>query len=218
MTHRDIYIKFMIGYDKANVTSSYPSLTEYEIATFLDKAYLALIAQKVTGNNSRHIGFEQDLKLTEDLGPLVTTKRINTDINTSPIPYVSNALSCGKPNDWLYFVSGEMKRGLGDYEKTWDMQLITHDVASKFQTTAYNIPWIKHPVCYEEGNRIYVLYDSILQSANAGSNTSLSLTYIKKPKKFMVNDEPEIVISGAPTVTSDYEDRQNVTLHIGDTF
>jgi len=218
MTHRDIYIKFMIGYDKANVTSSYPSLTEYEIATFLDKAYLALIAQKVTGNNSRHIGFEQDLKLTEDLGPLVTTKRINTDINTSPIPYVSNALSCGKPNDWLYFVSGEMKRGLGDYEKTWDMQLITHDVASKFQTTAYNIPWIKHPVCYEEGNRIYVLYDSILQSANAGSNPSLSLTYIKKPKKFMVNDEPEIVIPGAPTVTSDYEDGQNVTLHIGDTF
>ena len=78
MTHQDIYIKFMIGYDKANETSSYPSLTEYEVATFLDKAYLALIAQKVTGNNSRHIGFEQDLKVTEDLGPLITTKRINS--------------------------------------------------------------------------------------------------------------------------------------------
>jgi hypothetical protein len=53
MTHSDIYTKFMIEYDKANITSSYPSLTKYEIATILDKAYLALIAQKYTGNNTR---------------------------------------------------------------------------------------------------------------------------------------------------------------------
>ena len=51
MAHNDIKIKFMIEYDKANVTSSYPSLTKHEIATILNKAYLALIAQKVTGNN-----------------------------------------------------------------------------------------------------------------------------------------------------------------------
>ena len=53
MTHSDIYTKFMIEYDKANITSSYPSLTIYEVATLLDKATLALIAQKVTGNNPR---------------------------------------------------------------------------------------------------------------------------------------------------------------------
>ena len=53
MTHSDIYTKFMIEYDKANITSSYPSLTRYEVATILDKAYLALIAQKLTGNNQR---------------------------------------------------------------------------------------------------------------------------------------------------------------------
>lgn len=45
MTHSDIYTKLMIEYDKANITSSYPSLTRYEVATILDKAYLALIAQ-----------------------------------------------------------------------------------------------------------------------------------------------------------------------------
>ena len=53
MTHKDIYTKFMIEYDKANITSSYPSLTPYEVATILDKAYLALIARKPTGNNPR---------------------------------------------------------------------------------------------------------------------------------------------------------------------
>jgi len=53
MTYKDVYKKFMIEYDKADISSSYPSLTIYEVATLLDKAMLALIAQKVTGNNPR---------------------------------------------------------------------------------------------------------------------------------------------------------------------
>lgn len=76
MTHKDIFTKFMIEYDKANVTSSYPSLTEYEIATVLDKAYMALISQKLTGNNVRRSPFEADTKSVADLQPLVTTERI----------------------------------------------------------------------------------------------------------------------------------------------
>ena len=72
MTHSDIYTKFMIEYDKANITSSYPSLTKYEVATILDKAYLALIAQKLTGNNTRRAGFESDIKALEDLRPLIS--------------------------------------------------------------------------------------------------------------------------------------------------
>lgn len=71
MTHKDIYTKFMIEYDKANVTSSYPSLTEYEVATLLDKAYLALIAQKLTGNNQRRMPFEGDNKAIADIEPLI---------------------------------------------------------------------------------------------------------------------------------------------------
>ena len=53
MTHNDVLIKFMIEYDKVPVTSSYPSLTKLEIASLLNKAYLALISQKYTGNNLR---------------------------------------------------------------------------------------------------------------------------------------------------------------------
>ena len=71
MTHADIFTKFMIEYDKANITSSYPSLTDYEIATVLDKAYLALLAQKITGNNPRQVGFEADVKAIEDMRPLI---------------------------------------------------------------------------------------------------------------------------------------------------
>ncbi len=77
MTHKDIYTKFMIEYDKAGATTSYPSLTEYEVATVLDKAYNALIAQKVTGNNYRRATFESDLKSIADLGPLTRSKSIS---------------------------------------------------------------------------------------------------------------------------------------------
>jgi len=79
MTHKDIYTKFMIEYDKANVTSSYPSLTEYEVATVLDKAYNALIAQKITGNNIRRTVFETDVKAIADLEPLVARADINME-------------------------------------------------------------------------------------------------------------------------------------------
>ena len=73
---KDIYTKYMIEYDKANVTSSYPSYTPYEIATFLNKALLALISQKVTGNNVRRVSFEGDTKAISDIQPLLTTQSI----------------------------------------------------------------------------------------------------------------------------------------------
>lgn len=88
MTHKDIYTKFMIEYDKAGASTSYPSLTEYEVATFLDKAYNALIAQKVTGNNVRGATFESDIKSIADLGPLVNTLMLPGIQDTSIAPNI----------------------------------------------------------------------------------------------------------------------------------
>lgn len=102
MTHKDIYTKFMIEYDKANVTSSYPSLTEYEVATVLDKAYNALIAQKVTGNNVRRSSVESDIKSISDLQPLLVHGHPKFfDDNTE---VASNIASFNLPADFLYFV------------------------------------------------------------------------------------------------------------------
>lgn len=84
MTYADIKKKFLIEYDKANVTSSYPSLTDYEIATILDKAYLALIAEKVTGNNPRRQVFEGDVKAISDLQKLIRTDEIYANVPISP--------------------------------------------------------------------------------------------------------------------------------------
>ena len=184
MTHKDIYTKFMIEYDKANVTSSYPSLTEYEVATVLDKAYNALIAQKVTGNNVRRVGFEGDNKAIADIAPLITNSWCEIDDNLD-----GNMICSEMPEDMLYYVSGSLNTYINN---TMDEQairklpikLVTHEIADKFIASPYNLPWIKIPVCYIEDKYIYVIYDPI-NKPQVSSDDSIQISYIKKPNTFV---------------------------------
>lgn len=189
MTHKDIYTKFMIEYDKADITSSYPSLTEYEIATLLDKAYLALLAQKLTGNNPRQALFESDNKAVEDVRPLIDTIAINASASQN-ILNASNEVDFEIPDSMLYYVNSNVD--LTDFVQSVDnkahnsanVELVTHEVAQSFMNTATNLPWIMHPVLYIEGDKFYVLYDSFAYQAP----TRLILTYIQKPNKFALEN------------------------------
>lgn len=175
MTHKDIYTKFMIEYDKANVTSSYPSLTEYEVKTILDKAYLALIAQKFTGNNIRKASFESDLKSISDLEPLINRESVTFTIGTN-LP-ASNAKQAKLPNGFMYFVQLVLKQDT----ISMPTELVSHNTAEKFFQTPYNKPWIKIPVCYVEGSYVVLLYDSDDNDVPSGG----VLYYIKEPNKFI---------------------------------
>lgn len=185
MTHKDIYTKFMIEYDKANVTSSYPSLTEYEVATVLDKAYLALIAQKMTGNNIRRALFETDVKAIADLEPLIKRTSINVDQD----PHISNAMSGTLPSDMLYFVQAYMKQDVqttpmdGITERDLPMILVSHEMATRFFATAYNLPWVKIPVCFIEEGNIHIVHDPIEKPKNENSN-DCDIVYVKTPRPF----------------------------------
>lgn len=172
MTYKDIHKKYMIEYDKENVTSSYPSLTTYEIATILDKAYLALIAQKLTGNQQR-VSFEGDIKAIEDVRNLIASKKISKSNTTLPI---DNAVTY-KLSDILYFLTALV---LID-GKLVTTNLVNHEIAKNFMHTATNRPWIKNSVCYIEGDNLIVLYDDYSHK-NVGD---LQLTYIKQPDKFV---------------------------------
>ena len=172
MTYKDIHKKYMIEYDKENVTSSYPSLTTYEIATILDKAYLALIAQKLTGNQQR-VPFEGDIKAIEDVRNLIASKKISKSNTTLPI---DNAVIY-KLSDILYFLTALV---LID-GKLVTTNLVNHEIAKNFMHTATNRPWIKNSVCYIEGDDLIVLYDDYSHK-NVGD---LQLTYIKQPDKFV---------------------------------
>lgn len=183
MTHKDIYTKFMIEYDKANVASSYPSLTEYEIATILDKAYNALIAQKFTGNNPRRSSFESDNKSISDLQPLIKTDVCNGSLDSA------NSFSANLPDEFLYYISSCIKYTISEESKPMDtlavriinVKLVDHNTANKFLISPTNLPWVKTPVCYIEGNEITVIYDPMMQDLE----TDVYVTFIKKPNTFV---------------------------------
>ena len=210
MTHKDIYTKFMIEYDKANVTSSYPSLTEYEVATVLDKAYNALIAQKVTGNNIRRASFEADTKAISDLQPLIVKKEYDSSEITNELSNVTddinNVLYIKIPNDFLYYVGCDIKKtkdvlesggthySTGRYIGPIDqrnsgapyrtrrmrVKLVSHQMADGFKASTSNIPWIKTPVCYIENDTVYIVVDPY----DKPDVNFCELTYIKSPNKF----------------------------------
>lgn len=176
MTHKDIYIKFMIEYDKANTTSSYPSLTKYEIATILDKAYLAIIAQKVTGNNQRKVGFEADIKAIEDLRPLISNTYMNKKEDESN--YSTNDIVFTLPEDYLYYVTAKFIT-----DTVYNVHLIDHIFAEKYMTTANNLPWVPNPVIFFEDKEAHILVDPSIDTEECTSR----ITYIKEPKKFTSN-------------------------------
>ena len=173
MTYKDIHKKYMIEYDKENVTSSYPSLTTYEIATILDKAYLALIAQKLTGNQQR-VPFEGDIKAIEDVRNLIASKNISKSVNDF-LP-IDNAMIYKLPNILYFLTAIVLLDG-----KLVTTNLVNHEIAKRFMHTATNRPWIKNAVCYIEGNNLIVLYDDYSYK-DVGD---LQLTYIKQPDKFV---------------------------------
>ena len=180
-THSDIKKKFLIEYDKASVTSSYPSLTDYEKATLLDKAYLALIAQKVTGNNPRQSGFENDNKAISDIQPLVITKAIE---QSGRSVYAENDVMYDQPDDMLYFVQARMNVGYNIQSAVVysfvEVTQVAHELAVKYMCTTHNKPWVEVPVCYMEDDKVIVLVDPVLHTPN-----TLMLTYVKEPEKFV---------------------------------
>lgn len=188
MTHSDIYTKFMIEYDKANITSSYPSLTKYEVATILDKAYLALIAQKYTGNNPRKSAFESDMKATEDLQPLINKftaiGSLSGDnsytFNTHTIDHLV-----------LYIIDGQIEingsiTSHDDNDHVYEnIVFVSHDIAKKFRATKTNLPWVEQPVGCIENNNVIIYVDPMDVQYN-GAQSKAEFTYIKRPAKFAV--------------------------------
>lgn len=179
MTHADIYEKFMIEYDKENVTTSYPSLTEYEIATLLDKAYLALIAQKFTGNNMRRVPFEGDEKAVEDLQPLVKTTEFE---NLNNIGDGLNSIALKQ--DVMFIINVLFNN---DQHIIIGKQIQSKDLY-KFITSVNNAPWSKFAMYCIQGNKIIVAQPNI--NMDYYYLQKCRYTYISMPIKFTYNNKP----------------------------
>lgn len=190
LKNSDIFTKFMIEYDKANIASSYPSLTDYEIATLLDKAYLALIAQKVTGNNPRKANFEQDTKAIEDIRPLVETSNKLTTVSGES--YAENDFVYELPDNMLYYISSRMKTSKttssidNASHNIQNISLMNHALCEKFLSTDNNLPWMTNPVAFIEDDNLHVLVD--LYKLKDVYTKDVYVTFIKTPNKFTSED------------------------------
>ena len=204
MTYNDIYKNFLIEYDKADVSSSYPSLTNEEIAAILNKAMYALIAQKVTGNNPRKVALDMDSKAMSDIAPLIDTWALtqstdNTDSSIANNEFVYVYGDGVTPP--VYILGGKItytdkqketgktegSKDTNKYEET--VQLLTSVIADKFKETVHNKPWIKEPIMYvqrenttsKESTCIHILIDS---SKGKITNSSLHIRGIMMPTSF----------------------------------
>lgn len=226
MTYSDIYTKFLIEYDKQNITSSYPSLTVYEIATLLDKAYLALIAQKLTGNNPRRAPFEIDIKAIEDLRPLIKEEALIKESaqDGDPLNMIRFDIDNLNDQDYLYYVSSKIENGKYEFVDAGDnidrlerdpVQLINHSMVDKFLYSSVNIPWIKTPVGFLEDHNFCVLVDMYsakhleseeYEQLHTNDYGRLFLTYIKRPKPFVGEDDNTTNFSTNPPTEFELSD------------
>lgn len=194
MTYKDVYDKFMIEYDKADISSSYPSLTIYEVATLLDKAMLALIAQKVTGNNPRKSVLDIDTKSAMDLYPLFTRVKLDSDSLDQYQFENEYYTDINGITDMLYLLKIYVKIVLNGetFTKTKNntlndvVTIIPISISDKFKKTRTNIPWMKHPVGYCEDGYLYIYLDSDIASKVQNTNDiTVYISYIKCPDKFV---------------------------------
>lgn len=201
MTYNDIYKNFLIEYDKADVSSSYPSLTNEEIAAILDKAMYALIAQKVTGNNPRKVALDMDSKAMSDIASLI--KYFDTE--------KSDDESLIKANNELLFKFGDngtpryLLDGIIEYNDTDKevVNLTTSLISDKFKETVHNKPWIKQPIMYIQSSNlndgdeiIHVLVDSrYIDKENFNPQLYIRGVYMPSTFKGNKNNETEFLLS-----------------------
>lgn len=187
MTTKDLHQHFKVVYDKANVITSYPSFLPEETDIWLNKANNMMINQKFTGNNTRRIAFEGDIKRIADLQKLISNASIDTHTNVS---YINNAISFELSTipDLLFIVSSLIKL---DGNTTSEVLITGHEVAKRVMETDINKPWIPRPIATLADDCITVYYDSITHIDV--SKATISITYIRKPMLINFISSPDAV-------------------------
>lgn len=191
MTYKEIYDKFLIEYDKAGVSSSYPSLTKNEIAALLDKAARALIAQKVTGNNPRKAQLDVDIKGMSDLQSLFETVTVSSRDTTY---FYDNKKDYGIAKNEILIplkdtkVPMYLRGGHIEFSKTAGSAkadfiqratVLSSIIVDKFRETDHNKPWLKSPVMFLQDNNLHILLDSKYMNNLREPDSSSNKIYLK---------------------------------------
>ena len=107
----------------------------------------------------------------------------------------------------LYYVDGtthlywvEAVKGRDEKKnRIFPITLVSHAVARNFFSTGVNMPWVKTPVAYIENKWLRIVFDAYTLAYKKGLPDDTSITYIKKPLKFIDsvtnNINPDIEIN-----------------------
>ena len=207
MTYNDIYKNFLIEYDKADVSSSYPSLTNEEIAAILNKAMYALIAQKVTGNNPRKVALDMDSKAMSDIAPLIKYFDTNylASSDSESLVTANNELlfKFGDTGTPRYLLDGIIKYNDSDKEV---VNLTTSLISDKFKETIHNKPWIKQPIMYiqssnsNDGDKVIHVFVDSRHIDKENLNPQLYIRGVYMPSEFEVNQNSNEIFLLSDTV------------------
>lgn len=198
MTTANLHQHFKVEYDKANVITAYPSFLPEEIDVWLNKANSMMINQKFTGNNTRRIAFEGDIKRIADLQGLINKAHLT--LNTAAT-FVVNAIIFDLSNipDYLFYIISSIKL---DGKVPSEIILVSHERSKGMYETAINKPWIPKPIAVLEDDKLIVFYDTF--EYKDVSKAQLDLTYIKKPAIIDVLKKP----------TAEYEFGDNIAYEV----
>lgn len=189
MTVSELHTAFRLEVDYSNSLAN-PSFEPEEIDYWLNKAYLASVNQRMFGNNARGESFDQSQKREDDLRLLMLTTTV-TPSSASNIPNGLQLRISTSLTNYLYFISS--KTVFNNSKQSLNFN-ISHNEKDKFIESDTNIPWIKHPVVYVEGDYLYVLYDRYAAVAGGYTPSGIEVTYLRKPETLSISTPNQVPI------------------------
>lgn len=208
MTTKDLHIAFRVLLDKNSESIAYggcPAFLDEEVDIFLNQAYLQVVAQKFTGNNTIQQGFEASVKRTADLERLVKTDHLVPVVRSfANVLELEHAFTkeqvptngeqgendANKYSKRLYFVSARLLWGFTKDTgpnvrerigiNTAPVGLVNHNVAQKFLMSHNNHPYIPTPIATMEDDKLLIYVDPY-KMLTTENQYYLDLTYVKYP-------------------------------------
>lgn len=176
--------------DKNSATVAYggcPAFLPEEKQDFINQAYLEVVSNKITGNNTSRMAFEGSPKRVSDIQGLVSTITNQQVTLGNAMSQVNNLvivpnLFNEENNVWIV-----LNVNLQQDQNFAACILLDHNSAEKYKATYDNLGmWIPNPVVTIEGNDLIMYVDTKIFVT---SNTkTVNVTYIKYPTKIDLDD------------------------------
>ncbi len=160
--------------------------------------------KKFSGNNQLQLPFEAGYKRITDLQNLVNLKLVIGDpIFRQDSNYIE--FQGAVDNNMLVVIGIKLFYKLGQSIESIqivdNVQIVSNEIAKRFNTTRVNIPWIDNPICTITDNNVRVYIDPIehRQAFVGATNWDLEIQYVNQPTTIDyqsvedINDYPDSV-------------------------